>query len=112
MGFTIERLSKEQKQEFALWGIKEPILGFGRVIREVDMYPPSEWIIDKDRKIYLIGSSCDWDYPDEKLFVFIWRGNDYLVQFNQCFKDDNTIVWDIPKKYLINKTFPYCTDEE
>ncbi len=111
MSFTIEKLSDEQRKEFALWQLKEPVLGFGRVIREVDMYPPSEWTIDRDRKIYLIGSSCDLDYPDEKLFVFIWRGKDYLVQFHQSFKDDNTVVWSPPQKYFINNTFPYCTEE-
>ena len=112
MSFTIEILSDEQRKEFALWNLKEPILGFGRIIRVVDMYPPSEWTIDRERKIYLIGSSCDWDYPDERVFIFIWNGIDYLVQFHQSFKDDNTIVWSPPQKNLINRAFPYCTEEK
>jgi len=112
MSFTIEKLSDEQRKEFALWKLKQPVLGFGHVIREVDVYPPSKWTIDRDRQIYLIGSGYDLDYPNEKIFVYIWRGKAYWVQFHRSFRDDNIVVWSLPQKYLINNTFPYCTEEK
>ena len=112
MAFINEQLTPEQQKEFLSWKVKEPILGFGQIIKEVEMYPPFEWTIDKERNIYLIGSSIDRDYPDEKVFVFIWNNKNYIVQFNQSFEDDYTVVWSQPQKYVINNSFPYCTEKD
>ncbi len=111
MAFINEYLTSEQKEEFNSLKIKSPIFGLGHIIKEIDMECPWYWTIDKERKMYLIESSCDRDYPDEKVFVFVWNNKNYLVQFNISFEDINTGVWNVPKKYLIDNIFPYCTEE-
>lgn len=110
MAFINEQLTSEQKEDFNSLKIKRPIFGLGRIIREVDMELPWYWTIDKERKMYLMPTSYDRDYPDEKVFVFVWNNKNYLVQFNISF-EDNTGVWNVPKKYLIDNIFPYCTEE-
>lgn len=79
MAFINEKLTSEQKEEFNSLKIKRPILGFGRVIREIDMEFPWYWTIDKEREMYLMPTSYDRDYPDERVFVFIWNNKNYLV---------------------------------
>ena len=111
MAFINEKLTSEQAEEFNSLKIKEPIFGFGRIIKEIDMDFPYLWTVDKERKMYLIASSCDRDYPDEEVFVFVWHNKNYLVQFRMSFEDSNTGIWNIPEKYLIDNTFPYCTEE-
>lgn len=111
MAFVNERLTSEQKEIFNSLKIKKPIFGFGRIIREVDMELPWYWTIDKERKMYLMSTSYDRDYPDERVFVFIWNNKNYLVQFNISFENGYTIVWNIPKRYLINDVYPYCEDD-
>ena len=111
MAFVNEKLTPEQRSEFSSWNIKAPLLGLGHVIKVTKMPPPFKWTVDKDRKMYLIASSCDRDFSDEKIFVFIWNNKDYLVQFNQNFIDDYTVRWSIPKHCLIGNAFPYCNEE-
>lgn len=111
MAFINEKLTSEQIKEFNSWNLKRPIFGFGRIIREIDMETPLKWTIDKERRMYLIPTSYDKDYFDEHVFIFIWKNKNYLVQFNISFEDGNTGVWNVPKKYLIDNTFPYCTEE-
>lgn len=110
MAFIIEKLTEEQKKEFSSWKIKEPVLGFRRIIREEEMTAPWEWTVDHDRKIYLIGDYVDIHFPNEKIFIFIWNNEKYLVQFSQSWKDDYTVVWNIPTQYFINNKFPFCDD--
>lgn len=110
MAFVNERLTSEQKEIFNSLKIKKPIFGFGRIIREVDMELPWYWTIDKERKMYLMSTSYDRDYPDERVFVFIWNNKNYLVQFNISVENGYTVVWNIPKHYLINEVYPYCKD--
>ncbi len=111
VAFTNEKLTSEQAGEFNSLKIKRPIFGFGRIIREIDMELPWYWTIDKERKMYLMPTSRDRDYPDERVFIFVWNNKNYLVQFNVSFENGYTVVWNIPKKYLINNLFPYCTEE-
>lgn len=111
MAFINEKVTPEQAEEFYSMKIKEPIFGLGRIIKEIDMECPWHWTIDKERKMYLLPTSYDRDYHDERVFVFIWNNKNYLVQFNFSFEDGNTGVYNIPEKYLIDNTFPYCTEE-
>ncbi len=111
MAFINEKLTSEQKDIFNSLNIKRPVFGFGHVIREVDMEFPWYWTIDKERKMYLMSTSYDRDYLDEKVFVFVWNNKNYLVQFNISFENGYTVVWNIPKHYLINDVFPYCEDD-
>lgn len=111
MAFVKEKLTPEQKEKFNSLKIKRPIFAFGRIIYEIDMETPWEWIIDKERKMYLLPTSYDREFMDEHVFVFVWNNKNYLVQFTLGFKDENTGVWNIPEKYLINNEFPYCTEE-
>lgn len=111
MAFINEKLTSEQKEEFSSLKIKRPIFAFGRIIREIDMEFPWYWTIDKERKMYLMSTSYDRDYPDERVFVFVWNNKNYLVQFNISFENGYTVVWNIPKHYLINDAFPYCEDD-
>ena len=71
---------------------------------------PWNWTIDKERKMYLLGTSRDREYFDERVFVFVWNNKNFLVQFKLSL-DGNTAVWDVPEKYLIDNVFPYCTEE-
>lgn len=105
MAFVNERLTSEQKEDFNSLKIKRPVFGFGRIIKEIDMELPWYWTIDKERKTYLMSTSYDRDYPDERVFVFIWNNKNYLVQFNISFENGYTVVWNIPKHYLINDVF-------
>lgn len=111
MAFINEKMTSEQKGIFNSLNIKRPIFGFGRIIREVDMECPLKWTIDKERKMYLLSTSYDRDYPDERVFVFVWNNKNYLVQFNISFENGYTVVWNIPEHYLINGVFPYCEDD-
>lgn len=111
MAFINEKLTSEQKDIFNSLNIKRPVFGFGHVIREVDMEFPWYWTIDKERKMYLMSTSYDRDYPDERVFIFVWNNKNYLVQFNISFENGYTVVWNIPKHYLINDVFPYCEDD-
>lgn len=111
MAFINEKLTPEQAEDFYSMKIKRPIFGFGRIIREIDMELPWYWTIDKERKMYLMSTSYDRNYFYEKVFVFVWNNKNYLVQFNLSFENGNTVVWNIPKHYLINDAFPYCTEE-
>lgn len=111
MAFINEKLTSVQKEEFNSLKIKRPVFGFGRIIREIDMELPWHWTIDKERKMYLMPTSYDRDYPDERVFVFIWNHKNYLVQFNISFENGYTVVWSIPKHYLINNVFPYCEED-
>ncbi|EWM52206.1 hypothetical protein [Ruminococcus flavefaciens] len=111
MAFVNEILTPEQRNAFSRWDIKIPVLGLGHIIKLTEMLPPFKWTADKDRKMYLISSSCDRDFPDEKLFVFIWNCKSYIVQLNQKFIDDYTVRWSIPERCLIDNAFPYCNEE-
>ena len=111
MAFIKEKFTSDQEEEFKSLKIKRPLFGFGRIFREVDMEIPWYWTIDKERKMYLFGTSSDRDYPDENVFVFVWNNKNYLVQFNLSFEDGNTVVWNIPDHYLIDSVFPYCEEE-
>lgn len=111
MAFINEKLTSEQKDFFNSLNIKRPVFGFGRIIREVDMEFPLKWTIDKERKMYLLSTSYDRDYPDERVFIFVWNNKNYLVQFNISFENGYTVVWNIPEHYLINDVFPYCEDD-
>lgn len=111
MAFINEKLTPEQHEEFNSWGIKKPIFGFGQISREKDMVNPLYWTVDHEREIYLLSTTHDRDYPDESVFIFIWNKKKYLVQFNSHFEDEETVVWSVPEKYLIDSTFPYCEEE-
>lgn len=91
--------------------IKRPIFGFGRIIREIDMELPWFWTLDKERKMYLMPTSYDRDYPDERVFVFVWNNKKNLVQFNFGFEDGCTAVYKVPEKYLIDSVFPFCAED-
>ncbi|WP_019680384.1 hypothetical protein [Ruminococcus flavefaciens] len=111
MAFVNEKLTKQYGEEFKSWGLKRPSFGFGKLIKEVPMEVPYYWTADHERKMYLMGASNDRDYPDEKVFIFIWNGKKNLVQFNISFEDNDTVVWRLPEQYLINNTFPFCEEE-
>ncbi len=111
MAFVNEKLTPEQREEFNSWEVIQPHFGFGRIIREELMRNPWYWTIDKEREIYLLKTSYDRDFPNEMVFVFIWHKKNYLVQFFRSYEENNVIVWDIPKHYLIDKFFPYCEEE-
>ncbi len=111
MAFVNEKLTPEQQVEFNSWGIEKPLLCMGRVMREVEMGRAYNWTVDKERNIYLLEVAQDREYPNEIVFVFIWNNKNYIVQFYRSFEDDDTVVWNIPEKYLIDHVFPYCTEE-
>ncbi len=111
MAFINERVTPEQEREFKSWGIKKPLLSMGRVVKEIEMDLGFYWTVDKERNIYLCKAGRDREYPDEQVFLFIWNNKNYFVQFNISFEDDDTVVWNIPKKYLTDNVFPYCTEE-
>ena len=46
------------------------------------------------------------------MFIFIWNKKDYRVQFYRRLEKDGVIVWELPKKYIINSIFPYCVQEQ
>lgn len=111
MFFINERLTLEQRAEFNSWGIMQPFFGFGRVISEKPL-KPRYWTVDTEREIYLLDTSYDGDYPDEHVFIFIWNKKDYRVQFYRRLEKDGVVVWELPKKYLIDSVFPYCEQEQ
>ncbi|GHU53461.1 hypothetical protein AGMMS49975_11590 [Clostridia bacterium] len=115
MAFINERLTDEQKKEFEDWGIKKPVVDFGIIFDEYEhpMDSPVHWTVDKDRNTYLIGippAMYELSFPDERIFVFIWDGKSYVVQFKGIAEDRNTISWNIPSKYLIKDRFPYSME--
>ena len=97
MAFTYEIVTPEQKEEFDSRKIKMPLFYNGQIVREVDMIAPFQWIIDKERNMYLLDTSVDRFYPDEHVFLFIWHHKNYLVQFTFV-EDRNSVVWNLPKK--------------
>ena len=111
MAFINEVLTPEQREEFRSWNLKRPIFDFGCIIKEVAMDAPFQWTVDKERNMYLLGTSFDRNYLDENVFLFIWNHKNYLVQFTLSYDDDNTSVWNIPKNYMIDNVFPYCTED-
>ncbi len=111
MAFVNEELTKEQQEEFNSWNVECPLYFHGQEIKKTKMTDPWYWTVDKERNIYLLGAYNDRASLDEKLFVFIWNKNIYIVQFNKSFEDDNTVVWNIPKRYIIKNVFPYSTKE-
>ena len=70
MAFINEELTKEQQEEFNSWGITYPLYGLGQFLREVEMRPPQEWTVDKERKIYLLRLYPLRDYYEENVFIF------------------------------------------
>ena len=46
------------------------------------------------------------------MFIFIWNKKDYRVQFYRRLEKDGVIVWELPKKYLIDSVFSYCEQEQ
>ena len=111
MAFINEKLTPEQKEEFNSWGIIEPHFGFGRIISEELKVNPSYWTVDTERKMYLLDTSYDRYYSKECVFIFIWNGKDYRVQFYRRCEENGVVVWELPKKYLIDNVFPYCDKE-
>ena len=111
MAFINEKLTNEQKEEFNSWGIMQPYFGFGRIIDETPMRNPWYWTVDKERKMYLLDTTYDREYINECVFIFIWNGKDYRVQFYCRTEANNTVIWELPKKYLIDTVFPYCEEE-
>ncbi len=111
MAFVNEKLTPEQRDEFSSWDIKTPVLGLGHIIKITEMLTPFKWTADKDRKMYLIASSRDRDFSDERVFIFIWNSKSYIVQLTQKFIDDYTVRWSIPERCLIDNAVPYCNEE-
>ena len=110
MAFNYEIVTPEQWEEFESQKIKIPLFYNGQIVREADMIAPFQWVIDKERNMYLLDTSVDRFYLDEFVFLFIWNHKNYFVQFNWV-EDRNSVVWNLPKKYLIDDVFPYCTEE-
>ena len=110
MAFVNEVLTPEQKEEFLSWNLKRPNFMAGRIIDEIPMFAPFRWTVDKERNMYLLGSSRDIDFPYEFVFLFIWNGKNYLVQFAWVVNGYSR-AWNIPEKYMIDDVFPYCTEE-
>ena len=111
MAFVNEVLTPEQREEFLSWNLKRPTLMAGRILKEIPMNAPFLWTVDKERNMYLLPSSADRDFPDDYLFLFIWNGKNYLVQFAWVV-NGNSRAWNIPEKYMIDDVvFPYCTEE-
>lgn len=112
MAFINEELTPEQKKEFNSWGIKYPLYFMGHLIREEKLENPCHWTVDRERNIYLLGVYYDRNHFEEKVFVFIWNKNTYIVQFRESFEDGNTLVWNIPEHYVSKDIiFPYCQEE-
>ena len=110
MAFVNEVLTPEQKEEFLSWNLKRPIFMAGRILNETPMFAPFRWTVDKERNMYLLETSYDPDFPYEEVFLFIWNGKNYLVQFTWVV-NGNSRAWNIPEKYMIDDVFPYCTEE-
>ncbi len=111
MAFINENLTPEQQEEFNSWGVMKPLFDFGQIISEKPMRDPWYWTADKEREIYLLGTSYDRNYAKENVFIFIWKGNRYYVQFHRREEANGVVVWELPKKYLIDTKFPYCEEE-
>ena len=87
-----------------------PYFDFGMVATQSDYKNPESWTVDKERNIYLLTTSYIRGYSDENVFIFIWNQKNYLVQFRISI-ENNRVVWNIPNKYFIDNTFPYCMEE-
>ncbi len=112
MAFINEELTKEQQEEFNSWGITYPLYGLGQFLREVEMRPPQEWTVDKERKIYLLRLYPLRDYYEENVFIFLWHGKKYIVQFRESFENGNDVIWNIPENYMSKDiVFPYSEEE-
>ena len=72
MAFEIEALTAEQREQFAVKQIPDPLSPVLGILK------PREWIIDAGKDVFLFAIGVPRDYPNEELFFFHWKDQENL----------------------------------
>lgn len=108
MAFVNERLTEQQRDEFAAMGIMNPTLNQHGVLR------PLHRTIERATSTCLIHTGVYRDCPDEHYFLFFWRNNAYPLSLMMDFKGSAyTVCWDNKRDlspYMFTGTEPYTDD--
>lgn len=89
MPFIIEKISEEQRENFAKKAINNPLLCGLPILN------PTSWVIDHQKDVYLFGIGTHRDYPDEDLFYFHWKDLEFILPLRKQNQMPNTRIWSL-----------------
>jgi len=104
MAFVNEKLTKEEREEFAARKIKNPTIN-----RMRGFLDPIDWTIDRENDMYLVHAGYDRDYLNEEYFVFFWKGEQHVISLIQE-STGGTVIWKkeiqvSPYSFSVNDNF-------
>jgi hypothetical protein len=89
MAFVNAYLTDEQREEFERKCIGNPLSPALPVLK------PLEWICDNEKESYLFSIGTHHDYPNEELFFWHWKNQEFILPVKKKNILPNTRVWSL-----------------
>lgn len=89
MAFVNEKLTPEQREEFAKRGVRNPLSPVLPVLK------PAYWTIDKSKDVYLFSIGTHRDFPYEVLFYFSWKDKNMILPLKRETRSSDTCAWSL-----------------
>lgn len=102
MAFENEKVTQEERKNFQLKGIKNPLSPTLPTLK------PTYWTIDKEKNVYLFRIGTHRDYPNEELFFYKWKDQEFILPIKKENRLPDTRIWslntswDSPLKHIEN----------
>lgn len=93
MPFVNEYLTDEQRKDFKRKGIKNPLSSALPILK------PIKWICDSESNSYLFSIGTHRDYPDEELFFWHWKNQEFILPLKKHNIPSDTRMWGLNTSY-------------
>ena len=87
MAFANELLTDKQREDFERKRIGNPLSPVLPILK------PLKWICDSEKNSYLFSIGTHRDYPNEELFFWHWKNQEFILPLNKKNILPNTRVW-------------------
>lgn len=93
MPFVNEYLTDEQREDFERKGIRNPLSSALPILK------PIKWICDSESNSYLFSIGTHRDYPDEELFFWHWKNQEFILPLKKHNIPPDTRMWGLNTFY-------------
>ncbi|PYG85609.1 hypothetical protein LY28_03297 [Ruminiclostridium sufflavum DSM 19573] len=88
MAFVTERMTKEEKDNFAARAIPNPGNKFF-------ILKPSKWTIDRENNVILVWALEEREEPHDNHFLLCWKDTPITVKLGECWTEGSPRTWEL-----------------